>query len=164
MNILIVACVILFVFYIYGKLDSTLDSKMKKIKGDSGENVVNIELSKLSKEYKTIYDLKIGIYQIDHLVIHDSSKTIFVIETKRWNGKIKGRRSDDKWEQLLGKNSYWMNNPIIQNEKHIKSLIDCGEYIGYKFINVVVFVRSDSIPRLKNVVMDDNLYELIAEY
>jgi len=57
-----------------------------------------------------------------------------------------------------------MKNPIKQNEKHIQVLKDCGEYIGYKFINVVVFVKSESIPQLKNVIMKDDLYELITEY
>ena len=164
METLVISGIVLYVFYVYIKADKLLDHKMRKIKGDSGENIVNIELSKLGEEYKTIYDVKIGIYQIDHIVIHDNSKTIFVIETKRWNGKIRGRKADNKWEQVLGGNSYWMNNPILQNEKHIKALNESNKYLGYKFVNVVVFVRSESIPKLKNVVIDENLYKLITEY
>lgn len=164
MESLVIGGLVLYVFYAYLKIDNSLEYKMRKIKGNSGENVVNNELIRLDNDYKVIYDLKINGYQIDHLVVCDKCKTVFVIETKRWTGKIIGRKSDNKWEQISGSYIHWMNNPIMQNEKHIKILIESSEYLGYRFVNVVVFIGSDSIPRLKNVVMVKDLYELIVNY
>ena len=43
-------------------------------------------------------------------------------------------------------------------------LSENSEYLGYKFINIVVFVGSDNIPRLKNVIMVKDLYKLIVNY
>mgnify|MGYP001018308840 FL=1 len=164
MESLIIGGLVLYVFYAYLKMDDLLEYKMRKIKGNSGENVVNNKLSRLDNDYKVIYDLRINGYQIDHLVVCDKCKTVFVIETKRWTGKVTERKSDNKWEQISGSYSHWRNNPIMQNEKHIKVLSESSEYLGYRFINVVVFVGSDSIPRLKNVVMVEDLYELITNY
>ena len=164
MESLVIGGLVLYVFYAYLKMDDLLEYKMRKIKGNSGENVVNNKLSRLDNDYKVIYDLRINGYQIDHLVVCDKCKTVFVIETKRWTGKVTERKSDNKWEQISGSYSHWRNNPIMQNEKHIKVLSESSEYLGYRFINVVVFVGSDSIPRLKNVVMVEDLYELITNY
>ena len=164
MESLVIGGLVLYVFYAYLKMDDLLEYKMRKIKGDSGENIVNNELSRLDNDYKVIYDLRINGYQIDHLVVYDKCKIVFVIETKRWTGKVTERKSDNKWEQISGSYSHWRNNPIMQNEKHIKVLSESSEYLGYRFINVVVFVGSDSIPRLKNVVMVEDLYELITNY
>ena len=164
MESLVIGGLVLYVFYAYLKMDDLLEYKMRKIKGNSGENVVNNKLSRLDNDYKVIYDLRINGYQIDHLVVCDKCKTVFVIETKRWTGKVTERKSDNKWEQISGSYSHWRNNPIMQNEKHIKVLSESSEYLGYRFINVVVFVGSDSMPRLKNVVMVEDLYELITNY
>lgn len=164
METLVIGGLVLYVFYAYLKMDDSLEYKMRKIKGDSGENVVNNELSRLDNNYKVIYDLKINRCQIDHLVVYDKCQIVFVIETKRWTGKITGRKLDNKWEQINGSYSHWMNNPIMQNEKHIKVLSESNKYLGYRFVNVVVFVGSDSIPRLKNVIMVKDLYKLIVNY
>ena len=164
MESFVIGGLVLYVFYAYLKMDDLLEYKMRKIKGDSGENIVNNELSRLDNDYKVIYDLRINGYQIDHLVVYDKCKIVFVIETKRWTGRIAGRKLDNKWEQIYGNKSYYVNNPIMQNEKHIKVLSESSDYFGYRFVNVVVFVGSDSIPKLKNVIMVKDLYELIVNY
>lgn len=44
---------------------------------------------------------------------------IFVIETKNYNGEIKGARGDNQWSVS---NRFKMYNPIMQNYGHIKAL------------------------------------------
>ncbi len=58
-----------------------------------------------------------GYSQIDHIVV--SPYGLFVIETKNYNGEIKGGRSDRYWRV---DNRFNMFNPLKQNFGHIKAL------------------------------------------
>ena len=87
-----------------------------------GEKLVGDELDKLDKtKYKVINDLTIIVdgltHQIDHIVV--SRFGIFVIETKQYSGYIKGHEFDKQWIQ---NNRTYINNPILQNYGHVKSL------------------------------------------
>ena len=63
---------------------------------------------------------KIRSTQIDHVII--SVHGIFCIETKSHSGYIYGRTGNSNWRQYLGPKNYSMNNPIQQNNHHVKSL------------------------------------------
>lgn len=92
--------------------------------GELGEHKINIQLDQLPKECKSLSDLllpnpksRTGYTQIDHVVI--SPYRLFVIETKNYNGEIKGGRTDQQWTVS---NRYKMYNPLKQNYGHIKAI------------------------------------------
>lgn len=58
-----------------------------------------------------------GYSQIDHVVV--SPYAIFVIETKNYNGEIKGKKEDREWSVS---NRYKLYNPLRQNYGHIKAI------------------------------------------
>ena len=96
----------------------------KKLIGMAGEFWVKRELKKLSKEYLVINDVMVktkdnNTHQIDHIVI--SKYGIFVIETKQYNGYIKGNDYDKRWMIKSGKRKFYVNNPLYQNYGHVKS-------------------------------------------
>lgn len=107
--------------------------------GDEGEYHVDRELRSLSNsKYFVINDLifrkRNGFTnQIDHLVV--SPYGVFVIETKNIYGYIRGADKSKLWR------SYWrdgrdlaFDNPILQNEAHIKALeerLGIGRQIPY---------------------------------
>lgn len=92
--------------------------------GELGEHKINIQLDQLPKDCKYLSDIMIGnsksrsgFSQIDHVVI--SPFGLFVIETKNYNGEIKGLRDDTYWTVS---NRFKMYNPLKQNYGHIKAL------------------------------------------
>ena len=110
--------------------------------GELGEHKINIQLDQLAKECKYLSDLLIpnpksrsGYSQIDHMVI--TPYAIFVIETKNYNGEIKGGRSDKNWSVS---NRFKMYNPLMQNYGHIKAIEShLGEYNNVKYISMISF-------------------------
>ena len=110
--IMIILCILMDVYY-------------KKFIVMAGEFWVKRELKKLSDEYLVINDIMIktkdgSTHQIDHVVI--SKYGIFVIETKQYNGYIKGNDYAKRWLIKNGKKKIYVNNPLHQNYGHIKSL------------------------------------------
>ncbi|MGO4370436.1 nuclease-related domain-containing protein [Paenibacillus sp. MCAF20] len=78
----------------------------------------------MPKECQHLNDLLIpnaksrtGYSQIDHLIV--TPYGIFIIETKNYNGEIKGTREDRNWS--VG-NRFKMYNPLMQNYGHIKAV------------------------------------------
>ena len=115
----------------------------KKIIGKIGELDVSHELNKLpSNQYSIInnvmlYDENGKSHQIDHIVF--SKFGIFVIETKNFEGLIKGDTYDKQWVQFLGKTKNSFYNPIHQNYGHIKVLEEKLNIKENKFISIVCF-------------------------
>lgn len=112
----------------------------KKIIGIAGEYWVKRELKKLPAEYLILNDIMLKTqdghtHQIDHLVI--SQYGIFVIETKQYNGYIKGNDYDKKWIIYSGKQKYFINNPIHQNYGHIQALKELLSVDELKLISIV---------------------------
>lgn len=110
--IMVILCILMKVYY-------------KKFIGMAGEFWVKRELKKLSKEYLVINDVIVktkdnSTHQIDHIVI--SKYGIFVIETKQYNGYIRGNDYDKRWMIKSGKRKFCVNNPLHQNYGHVKSL------------------------------------------
>jgi hypothetical protein len=162
MDKIVIVMVVIYLLFQFKKINRLTNGKIKKIKGNSGEETVNHILSKLDDRYEVKYDVRIGHTQIDHIVIDKSNCIIYVIETKNLQGKIKGNKSDDKWKQILGGKIYWHRNPVNQNEMHIKELNNY--YNGYRFVNVVVFVENDNVPKFKGVIGENELYNYIVGY
>jgi hypothetical protein len=82
--------------------------------GELGEYKINKQLDQLPKDTKYLSDIMIknsksrtGYSQIDHVVV--SPYGLFVVETKNYNGEIKGGRSDKYWKVS---NRFNMFNPL----------------------------------------------------
>jgi len=58
--------------------------------------------------------------QIDHVLVTDTG--IFVIETKHYAGWIFGTPDDSTWTQVLYKSRHRFQNPLHQNQRHIRAL------------------------------------------
>lgn len=147
--IIIILCILMDVYY-------------KKFIGLAGEFWVKRELKKLSDEYLVINDIMIktkdgSTHQIDHVVI--SKYGIFVIETKQYNGYIKGNDYDKRWLIKNGKKKIYVNNPLHQNYGHVKSLEEILNLPEEKFISLVcipsratVSVKSNNVTRIYNLL------------
>lgn len=129
--------------------------------GELGEHKINIQLDQLPKECKYLSDLLIpnsksrsGYSQIDHMVI--TPYAIFVIETKNYNGEIKGARRDKNWSVS---NRFKMYNPLMQNYGHIKAIEShLGEYNNAKYISMISFTmrcRFSIDPDLRKIHSDE---------
>jgi len=129
--------------------------------GELGEHKINIQLDQLPKECKYLSDLLIpnsksrtGYSQIDHLVV--TPYGIFVIETKNYNGEIKGGRSDKYWSVS---NRFKMYNPLMQNYGHIKALEShLAECKSAKYISMISFTmrcRFSIDPELRKIQSDE---------
>ena len=79
-------------------------------------------------------------HQIDHVAIYKTG--IFCIETKNIDGLIVGHPNAKNWKAYIGKQSYEIFNPILQNKKHVAVL---SEFIEWKYDvhSVVVFIKGN---------------------
>jgi hypothetical protein len=79
-----------------------------------------------------------GTAQIDHVLV--SRFGIFVIEAKHYQGWIFGNEHQAQWTQCLpGGRKFRFQNPLRQNYRHIKAMM---EFLGLpedKFHSVVMF-------------------------
>jgi len=140
--------------------------------GELGEYKINIQLDQLPKDCKYLSDImiensksKTGYSQIDHIVI--SPYGIFVIETKNYNGAIKGSRNDRNWT-VNGR--FKMYNPIKQNYGHIKALESLLNYsTDLQYISMISFTmrcRFSIDPELRKIESNELIvYDVeLSEY
>ncbi|WP_431785537.1 nuclease-related domain-containing protein [Paenibacillus lactis] len=140
--------------------------------GELGEHKINIQLDQLPKGCKYVSDLMVansksrtGYSQIDHVVI--TPHGLFVIETKNYNGEIKGTRDNKSWSVS---NRFKMYNPFMQNYGHIqaiKSLLP--DYQESRYISLVSFTmrcRFSVDPELRKIQSDELIvYDVeLSEY
>ncbi len=129
--------------------------------GELGEHKINIQLDQLPMDCKYLSDLLIPnpksrtkYAQIDHVVV--SPYGLFVIETKNYNGEIKGARGDKQWSVS---NRFKMYNPLMQNEGHIKALEALLHgHPNLKFISMISFTmrcRFSIDPELRKINSDE---------
>lgn len=139
----------------------------KRIIGTIGEFWVKKELKKLPREYLVLNDIMLiadnKSSQIDHLVV--SKYGIFVIETKQYNGYLKGNDYDKKWIVKVGNKKYYINNPIHQNYGHVQFLKKVLSLSENKFIPIVC-ISSNARVNVKSdkVVLITNLVQKITSY
>ncbi|MGP1412168.1 MAG: nuclease-related domain-containing protein [Peptoanaerobacter stomatis] len=139
-------------------------------KGDIGEIDVRVELELLDQEkYYSFHDIMIEIdnrtTQIDHIVV--SIYGIFVIETKNYNGFIRGNQYNSTWTQYLSKNNkFQFNNPLRQNYGHIKALSQKLNIQEDKFISIIAFGNDAKldIEAKEKVVNIRELYDTIMDF
>lgn len=153
--IIIIADILLVIFY-------------KKIIGAMGELWVKKELKKLNNDYKVINNVMIKTtdgktHQIDHIVV--SEYGIFVIETKQYNGYIKGNDYDKNWMVKLGSKKYYVNNPVHQNYGHVQSIKEILNISDEKLISIVCIPSTAKINVNSKVTVGiGNLLSKIKSY
>lgn len=112
-------------------------------KGRAGEQMVDATLcgGLDPQDYIVISDILLphgaGTTQIDHLVI--SKFGLFAIETKNWGGWIFGSAEQRRWTQVLHRTKTSFQNPLIQNQTHIRALASVLNVPTRAIFNVVVF-------------------------
>jgi hypothetical protein len=145
------------------KLVNSDNNWLNNIKGNIGENNVANELSKLDPDYiiKNSIDEMIYIngYQIDHMIINNKLRVIYVVETKNWNGTFYGSKYDINWRNYY--NQY--KNPIIQNELHCNAVR--SKYKNYDVVSIIVFAN-DNVRwgcKCKNIISINELVGFIIQ-
>ncbi len=112
--------------------------------GQRGELRVNAGLSRLldQKVFRLITNVTLPVgndtTQIDHLIV--SPYGIFVIETKNFSGWIFGHPNDAQWTQVLYRSKERFQNPLHQNDRHVRVVRDLLNLRYDQVHNVVVFV------------------------
>ena len=82
--------------------------------------------------------LKDGTTQIDHVLV--SRFGVFVIETKDYKGWIFGDANQANWTQVLFRYRFRFQNPIFQNERHVRAVRALLDFLPPEAIkSVVVF-------------------------
>ena len=103
--------------------------------------------------------------EIDLLLIHESG--LYVFEAKHYKGTIYGTDDQTRWTQYFRttQNSYFQN-PVRQNQYHIKALAD--RFLGIPIYSIIVFTNPECDLRVKcqdaNITICKlrDLYGLIA--
>ena len=117
-----------------------------KVKGWAGEKMVShLGLRKLdSSIYQVFDDLYLprpdgqGTTQLDHVVV--SPFGVFVIETKNYQGWIIGSEKQKDWTQSIYKKKHRFQNPLHQNDLHVRALAGLLGLDRRIFHSVVFFI------------------------
>ncbi|MBK5943145.1 DNA topoisomerase I [Halorhodospira halophila] len=113
-------------------------------KGALGEVVINllIRLSLDRESYHLIRNVTLptadGTTQIDHIIV--SVYGVFVVETKNMKGWIYGKPNQKTWTQKIYRHSRKFQNPLRQNNKHVRALQQLLDLRDDQVFSVVVFI------------------------
>jgi hypothetical protein len=82
--------------------------------------------------------LGIGTTQIDHILV--SRFGVFVIETKDYKGWIFANASHANWTQVIFKQKFKFQNPVFQNQVHVRAVRELLDFLPPDAVkSVVVF-------------------------
>ncbi|NNM86418.1 MAG: NERD domain-containing protein [Phycisphaerales bacterium] len=100
-----------------------------------------------------------GTSQIDHILVCRTG--VYVIETKHYQGWIFGEVSQPRWMQVLYRRKSQFQNPLRQNQGHVRALKACLKMPGVPITSLVVFTGKATFktPRDPAVLL---LHELVA--
>ncbi|MGL5204777.1 MAG: nuclease-related domain-containing protein [Metamycoplasmataceae bacterium] len=122
--ILIIIIIILIIFF---KKRKTRDSYTSKL-GKEAEIKVNNIIQKWANKNKSHYIPssmfkydKNKIFEVDGILI--TTRALIIIEVKNINGIIEGKGIEKTWFKVMGAKRHPINNPIIQNDKHIEHIL-----------------------------------------
>ncbi|HSD38381.1 MAG TPA: nuclease-related domain-containing protein [Rhodocyclaceae bacterium] len=80
-----------------------------------------------------------GTTQIDHVLV--SRFGVFVIETKDYKGWIFANAKQASWTQVLYKSKFKFQNPIFQNQRHVRAVQELLDFLPPDIVkSVVIFV------------------------
>lgn len=136
----------LALYYLSRELDDKPGEKAAEEKGRRGEMKVTRALKCMQHLYGGHYysDVQVtlpsgGSAQIDHIYI--CKLGFFVIETKNYSGYVAGGQQYERWVQVLSTGHYYFHSPYLQNQGHIRCLL---EAIGdAPMENFVLFVNAE---------------------
>ena len=106
-------------------------SEIKNDKGIYGEYISTMATEQCLKNSKVYGRVLNSVFvpkgeknfnEIDIISVNETG--IHVIEAKAKGGAFHGNISDLKWKQIMGKEEYEMENPLVQNNGHRNCLID----------------------------------------
>lgn len=103
---------------------------------------------------------KVGSIQIDHIIV--SIYGIFVTETKNIQGLIKGKDYEYNWYQILPNKVKPFQNPLKQNEYHIKFLSNFLSLPENKFHSIIKFTNYNC--KFENKMPDNVLLKGYIKY
>ena len=105
------------------------------------KTVIAKKLFLRSSDYVDINNVTIrtrrGTTQIDHVII--SRYGVFVVETKNMSGWVFGSENDPFWIKTNRGNKLKFQNPLHQNESHIRALSSLARIPLERMHSVVVF-------------------------
>ncbi|RMG79253.1 MAG: NERD domain-containing protein [Chloroflexi bacterium] len=123
---------------------SLIHALFRVAKGAIGERMVTRALEK-NLDYRAVVlnDVTLrtgdnGTTQIDHIVV--APHGIYVIETKRYRGKIFGKPREAEWVQKIGTRKYRFLNPFFQNFRHTQTINEIMPSIDKSCINSIVIM------------------------
>lgn len=166
MILVIFSCILIigiFVYFEYQDL-KLLKSVTQPSRGTRSERQMVLQLLKNGIPAQVIFhDLyfinKSGtISQVDLVVA--TKVGIIVFEIKEYSGWLFGTGDQTNWTQVLayGKEKYQFYNPIIQNQKHIVSIINqLDQFRNIPFYSIIVFFGNCQFKDISNVPEDVSL-------
>lgn len=105
------------------------------------KTVIATKLFLPSSDYVDINNITIrthrGTTQIDHVIV--SRYGVFVVETKNMTGWIFGREEAPFWTKINRGNKLRFQNPLHQNQGHIRALSNLARIAPERMHSVVVF-------------------------
>jgi len=116
----------------------------RRMKGWIGEWMVRTAARLLldAQVYRPFHNVTLatpdGTTQIDHVFV--SPYGIFVVETKNRTGWIFGSENDAHWTQKIYRHSFQFQNPLRQNYKHTRAMVDLLGVPENRILSVIVFV------------------------
>jgi hypothetical protein len=101
-----------------------------------------------------------GTFQVDHIML--TPRGILVVETKYHGGKLYGQYGMAQWQQYAWSGEKrTLQNPIMQNEGHIRNLAELLELSPKKFVGVVVFANKSV--SVEHVVNDERCAKVVIK-
>lgn len=107
-----------------GRQPPALDPNRQK--GAAGEAEVTALLQRLPAQDYDVFTTVIlpkdndrSRVEMDHVVL--SRFGVFVVETKRWGGRVDGSEEGD-WLQSIGRHVHRQKNPFAQNDRQVRRL------------------------------------------
>ena len=158
---LLTATFIFFSIICSKTVEVNFDNKDKPTTGDIGEKMVAEALDTIADEYggylynNVCFKNKDGFSsEIDHLLLTQGG--LFVVETKNIVGHIRGKPADKKWSSVAGEDIITFNNPLLQNQTHIKQLRLLLGQFSPRMMSLIVFPNKNSkIKRVRSSLVYD---------
>ena len=87
--------------------------------------------------------LKDGTTQVDHILV--SRFGVFVIETKAYKGWIFANATHANWTQVLFKRKYKFQNPIFQNNRHVRAVQGLVDFLPTGAVKSIVVFTGEAV-------------------
>jgi len=83
-----------------------------------------------------------GTTQVDHILV--SRFGVFVIETKHYSGWLFANAADSTWTQVRFRRRFRFQNPIFQNNRHVRAVQSLLDFLQPEAVKSVVVFSGDA--------------------